>query len=321
MITERDLIRLPFTRDLAEAGLIYARRVLLNKHWPAGTQPYDSIRRATASGALNLGLRRYLASKGVSFAVQTPPPFLDPDRYDLRLGNRTCELKTYLISRPSDWKALESTPQMLLDAPALVPLDRHTTETIRADDAYVFGIVGAAVKKQAVEMRTTSVPREEFWMHCLPTAWRGVRGRAPLGPLTLKAETVDEMSVELAGLDHTGSSTEHIARLLGGQQLVLPNSFVAVSHLGVRKRPKGRVGIHLPARRLSHVIEPGDWHNVWLDGWGMLLLGWITREEFRTRARLIPAGRKVLQFERTRTKNLAVSVSDLKPISRIMGTE
>ena len=51
----------------------------------------------------------------------------------------------------------------------------------------------------------------------------------------------------------------------------------------------------------------------------MLFLGWMTRQEFRTRAKLIPQGRRVFQFDRTKTRNLAVPVSDLKPIAELPG--
>ena len=54
----------------------------------------------------------------------------------------------------------------------------------------------------------------------------------------------------------------------------------------------------------------GVWH-------GYFLTGWITREEFRRRATLIREGSRVFQYDQTRTKNLAVPVSDLKPMSEL----
>ena len=111
---------------------------------------YDTIRRTVASAALNLAFRRYLGENGVLFGVQEPTPFSDPDRYDLLLGGRTCELKTYLISRASQWQALSDDPRLALAAPALVPLDRHTTDTVRARDIYVFAFVGARVASQEI---------------------------------------------------------------------------------------------------------------------------------------------------------------------------
>jgi hypothetical protein len=49
----------------------------------------------------------------------------------------------------------------------------------------------------------------------------------------------------------------------------------------------------------------------------ILLAGWLTREEFNRRAQPIREGARVFQYEHTRTKNLAVPVSDLKPLSQL----
>ena len=297
---------------------MYARRVLPDRQYRAAANPYQAICRTVASVALNLAFRRYLGARGIRFEVQKLTPFSDPDRYDLLLGGRTCELKPYLISRSSQWQALSDDPQLALRAPALVPLERHTTETVRAGDIYAFGFVGAGVAVQEADAPVQDPPQREYWMHVLPPAWQKARRSAPLGPVFIKAEATQGLSIEVGGRD--------LIRIAGGQST---SPWAAVSAWNCRNpcwhsitfaprvRPSGRLGIHAPASRLTHVIEPADWHNVWLAGWGMLLLGWMTRQEFRTRAKLLPQGRRVFQFDRTKTRNLAVMVSDLKPITEL----
>jgi hypothetical protein len=61
-----------------------------------------------------------------------------------------------------------------------------------------------------------------------------------------------------------------------------------------------------------------DWQDVWLEGKEICLLGWITRAEFAMRARPVRAGARVFQFAVTKVKNLAVEVSSLKPIRRLL---
>jgi hypothetical protein len=320
MITQGDLVQLPYTRDLTEAGLVYARGVLQNRHDPASSRLYDTLRRTAASAALNLAFRRYLGEKGISFGVEIPVPFSDPARYDLRLGGRTCELKSYLISRASQWQALSNDPRLALRALALVPLDRHTRETVRPRDVYAFGFVGAQVESKAEDGEGRSVPRDQCWMHVMPRSWRLPQCHAAMGPVILKSESNIENPIELGGKDLSGSPLVVRVQLGERQRVEVPDSLLTLSHVIARSRPSGRVGIHAAARRLTHVIQPGDWHSVWLQGWGITLLGWITREEFRTRATLIPEGRKVFQFDRTKTRNLAVAVSELKPITELMGS-
>jgi hypothetical protein len=49
-----------------------------------------------------------------------------------------------------------------------------------------------------------------------------------------------------------------------------------------------------------------------------LLTGWLTRAEFKQQADPIQEGARVFQYDRTRTKNLAVPVQNLKPISDLL---
>ena len=95
-------------------------------------------------------------------------------------------------------------------------------------------------------------------------------------------------------------------------------SFHSLSYLRAPERPGGRIGIRSTARGDTQLITPIDWQNVWLEGREICLLGWITREEFSIRARQIRVGARVFQFAATKVKNLAVDVSSLKPIERLV---
>jgi hypothetical protein len=67
------------------------------------------------------------------------------------------------------------------------------------------------------------------------------------------------------------------------------------------------------------VVEALDWGNIWVYGMEILLTGYLTREEFNRRASFVQAGTRVFQYDRTRTKNLAVPVSELKPLPELFG--
>jgi tRNA(Ile2) C34 agmatinyltransferase TiaS len=50
----------------------------------------------------------------------------------------------------------------------------------------------------------------------------------------------------------------------------------------------------------------------------ILLAGYLTRGEFNRNARAILPGARVFQYNHTRTKNLAVNIVELKPISDLL---
>ena len=82
--------------------------------------------------------------------------------------------------------------------------------------------------------------------------------------------------------------------------------------------PAARLGIHSPQLKETHIIEPSDWSNIWVYGLDILLAGYLDRGEFNRRASFIHEGARVFQYNRTRTKNLAVSVYDLRSLSDLL---
>ena len=52
-------------------------------------------------------------------------------------------------------------------------------------------------------------------------------------------------------------------------------------------------------------------------GMDILVAGYMAREEFSRRASFIQAGSRVFQYDSTHVKNLAVPMSDLKPLAEL----
>jgi DNA-directed RNA polymerase subunit beta' len=78
-----------------------------------------------------------------------------------------------------------------------------------------------------------------------------------------------------------------------------------------------RLGIKSPVMGEPYLIDPFGWGNIWVYGREIILTGYLPRDEFRRRSSLIQPGSRVFQYARTRTKNLAVPVADLKPLGRL----
>ena len=93
--------------------------------------------------------------------------------------------------------------------------------------------------------------------------------------------------------------------------------FYSLSYIHINSKPIARLGIFSPSRNETYLINSNEWGNVWIYGMDIYLTGWISRSEFRQRADLIPEGSRVFQYDRTRSKNLAVSISDLKPMKEL----
>jgi hypothetical protein len=97
MIAPADLVRLPFSPDLTLGGVAYACRSLPHTYDRMGGSDFQRLRRIVAGKAVELAFRRHLAAQAVPYDTLGATPFTDPDHYDVALGGRRCDLKSFLI--------------------------------------------------------------------------------------------------------------------------------------------------------------------------------------------------------------------------------
>ena len=148
MLEAEDFIRLPFTADLTQAGIVYACRSLPYTYDRVGGTRFTRLRRIVVGKAVELGLRRLLAERQVPFDQRGSTPFTDPDRYDLALGGRRVDVKSFLLSERVRIREVHSHSRALLEAAALVPADQAGGEHLRDHDLYLFAFALALLAVQ-----------------------------------------------------------------------------------------------------------------------------------------------------------------------------
>lgn len=316
MITANDILRLDYTPDLTEAGIALACHSLPHTYAGADASSYDRLRRIVAGVCVELAFRRYLAGHEISFEVKGAAPFTDPDHYDVSLGGRRCKMYSFLVSHPNQIAGLRANLEQALEAPALVPLDHFSADGQSADDIYVFAFFTGliAVSPEAIH-KAYKADLPVQLIHTMPRTWRRPTAWIPLGPLVLKSEADRALMIEIGGQDVAGGFLVRTALLPPQTRLTLDDELYSLTYVHVESKPQGRLGIFSPSRRETYVIEPRGWNNIWVYGADIFLLGWLSRDEFRQRAGLVAEGSRVFQFNRTRTKNLAVPIEQLKPIA------
>ncbi len=319
MITTSDFLHLPYTHDLTEGGIAYALRSLPYTYNRAGGSVYDRLRRAVAGVAVELAFRRYLAEQDVPFEVKAANPFTDPERYDVALGGRRCDIKSYLISRREQVAEMKRNPQVVLNAPALVPSDQNAAEGHTDKDIYLFAFLSGLVAASLEDMQKAIHKKQPVHLvHVMPDAWLRPSDWKPPGKLVLKSESAEGQFVEVNGQVEGREMRTSVVELPPNTRVQIDEEFFSVAYIQSKSLPGARIGIHSPARRETHLIGAMDWGNIWVYGMDILLAGWLTRAEFNQRADPIQEGARVFQYDRTRTKNLAVPVHDLKPISDLL---
>jgi hypothetical protein len=96
--------------------------------------------------------------------------------------------------------------------------------------------------------------------------------------------------------------------------VTVDDPFYSVAVLYVKNIPSARLGIHSPVLKEAYLIPQLEWKNIWVYDMDIILAGFISRGEFRQRAKLIAPNSRTFQYDHTKTKNLAVPVSELNPL-------
>ncbi len=318
MLTVSDLLHLPYTRDLTEGGIAYALHALPYTYRRLSDSPYDGLRRSVANTALELAFRRTLSEQNIPFEVKGALPFTGHDRYDVILGNRRCEVKSFLISHPDQIAQIKQDLHALLRAPALVPSDQHAGEGHSPHDLYLFAFAAGWVTTTPSELqKVIRADRPYYLVHVMPGSWNQPSQWNPLGRLALKSEAEEGITVEIGGQDEGREMRSCSVELPPRTRVEVREIFFSLSYVHVKSNPQARIGIYSPIRKETHLIGSQDWSNIWFYGTGMYLAGYLSREEFSRRASFIPAGAHIFPYNEIHVKNLAVPMSELRPLSEL----
>ena len=318
MISTSDFIHLPYTLDLTEGGIAYAIRSLAYTYNRMGGSPYERLRRIVAGVAVELAFRRYLSEHDIPFDVLGATPFTDPDRYDVSLGGRRCDLKSFLITHREQISEMKRNPQIVLRAPALVPSDQNAAEGHSPYDLYLFAFLSGLVAASQEDVKKVIAARQpKYLIHTLPEAWTRPARWNSLGALVLKSESDATQILEIGGQTEGREMRSLSVEMPPRTRVKIDHGFFSLAYIHIQTQPEARIGIHSPALQETHLIGTMDWGNIWVYGLDILLAGYLTHEEFSRNASPILPGTRVFQYDRTRTKNLAVPVSDLKPLSEL----
>ncbi len=315
MLTKSDFIRIPYTPDLSAGGIAYACRSLPHTYNRMGGTDAKRMRRIVGGIAVELAFRRYLGEREIPFDVKGATPFTDPDKYDVSLGGRRCDVKSFMLTRKAQINELKRDLNLLLDATALIPSDQFAAATHHESDLYIFAfLTGLVAASRADMIRAVGAGNPLHLIHTLPKDWAKPEHWHPLGKLALKSESDETLTVELGGQDKDRGFISERITLEPQKRTETESSFHTLAYAHVDKMPDARIGIHSPEKDETYLIPSREWGNIQVYGMSVLLVGYLTRAEFRTKAQEIPAGKRVYQYARTKTKNLGVPVRELKPL-------
>lgn len=318
MISTSDFIQLPYTTDLTEGGIAYAARSLTHGYDRLGESLYSRLRQIVGGAAVELAFRRHLSARGIPYEVKNAAPFSEPERYDVSLGGRRCDVHTLVTSRRSQISAMRRDPGLMLQAPALIPEDQLSTVDPREKDLYIFALLLGLTTNSPRDMHKAAEAGQPLYLiHPMPEEWSQPRAWVPLGRLALKSENSSPVSIEIGGQDVDRNFITERLSLEPLTRVFAQNKYYSLAYIHADGIPTARLGVHSPVRGEIYLIQPHEWGNIWVYGLEIWLAGYMPQDEFRRRASTSFTGSRVFQYSRTQTKNLSVPVTDLRSMDNL----
>jgi hypothetical protein len=315
MVSAAEFISIPYTADMTQAGITYACKSLHYTYNRMGSSAYKRLQRIVAGVGVELAFRRLLAQEDIPHDSQGATPFTDPDRYDIAIGGRRCDIKSFLITNKTRIREIRKDPRLIEAAQALVPVDQISSSQLEDEDIYIFAFLTTLLTPNQPTLEKAIQAKQPIYMiHPLPREWARPKKWASLAEIALKSNCTKTIKVELGGQNKEQAyQSEHLI-IKPGVRITAKSEFYALHYINTPHLPDGEVGIYSSKLDETQIILPYQWGNIWVYGMDCIFTGYLTRKDYRQNATHLPAGSRVFQYPRTSTPNLALAIEDLHPL-------
>ncbi len=303
-LTADDVVRLPWEDRYTLAGALHACRSLPGWGRSRPRPSLPDLRQRGAQAGAELALRAWLEGQGIPYHL-APTAGLRPGSLPrLVLWGHRLWLHLALVGRAPELP--EDVAARLLAGQAEVPDTLLDSAGAMPEDLFVFACLVAEITRRRPHLRRLAAQGQPVFLVALPpTAWR--RPPRQAAPWQVRNDSRFPLHLEM-GIETAGRRPRvEQVHLPACAQVCLPARAEGLRYLHTRRLP----GAALVLRRAGTpewVVSPGRWHDLWLRDPALLLLGWITRREFRRRARRATDGRA----------RWAMPCSLLQPVGRLL---
>jgi hypothetical protein len=318
MLTAADLIRIPFTAELTQAGTAYLCRSLPEESRAEVSLTTEEMNRIVCRTAAELALRRLMDEQKVAYKLVTTTPFSQPENQDVLLGGRRCEVICTPVHQRERILQLQREPEKILSAPVLIPLHQINHDKYTSEDILIFAILTGLVAQGTQEIqKALTAGHPVDLLAVLPPPWRNSFHWKSLGSLSLKSEASEAVRIELGGLAKNRKSIREELVLQPLTRTQVQGDYYSLTYLRLKQMVEGRIGIHSTALHQTHILGPHEWLNIWVYGMSVILCGYISLGEYRRKANSLPPESQIFYHSRLRMPQLWLPVSELNPISSL----
>lgn len=319
MATYEEMVELPYSDDLTEAGVAHLLQVLRHQGGHKTYESFDAMRQHVSEKAVMLAFRRYLDGEDVPYTLAPQHVFQSGGEPELLLGGRRTSLFVTLISDRRSITQARKEPQRLTSLPSLVP--RDIDQTLHSHEAiYIFAaLFGLVTRSQEGLQKAIAAGQPARMIYPMPSSWRQPAQWRALDNLVVKTDGDESIALTLAGQNGERHPLETELIPTPQEREHINDDYHALHYLTTNQLPTGPVGVHSAVLDDTEVAGVYQWGNLWVYGMEIRLLGYLTTGEYHRQARYVPAGSKRFGVPNTEQPFWNVSAYHLRSMADLLG--
>ena len=213
-------------------------------------------------------------------------------------------------------QAINKDPASLLQGDALIPVNEMKASQLSDNDIYIFSFLTALLTHSQSDLRKAYQADQSIHLiHALPKSWTDPQYWVSMGKIALKSNASDPIKIHLKGHGQNKMRQHEYINLHPHQRITTQEDFYALHYLSTADFPVDIIGVHSPTLNHTHLIGATQWENIWVYGMKIIIIGYITRGEFRRQGQIITADSRGFQYANIQTQNMAIPMRQLHPIS------
>jgi hypothetical protein len=316
VLTPSDFVYLDFTNELTQGGIAYACRSLVRTFHPYETAISKQIHQVVTEIAVELAFRRYLVTHRIPHVSQKTKPFTQPDRQNLYMGGRMCQIKSLLITHRDTISCIRKDRKFLLQTPVKVPINLFESDHLTDKDILIFAYATGLVTSTKIDLElAVSANQPSYCIQLLPKTWSQPTKWRSLGELVLSTTNSIPVTIEISGSSQTREFLTERLHLLPQEKTYPQSEFYSINLLHNTQIHGAKINIYSPTLNISYFSERKDWSNIWVYGMEIILVGFITLGEFKQLARPLTSGGQVIHSGKSSSRAVMLSAKKLRPLA------
>jgi hypothetical protein len=319
MIDPPGCVRLPFTPDLTQAGITYACRHLPHLYLTQRDTSWKTLQNITLKTALELALHRYLIEQDIPIQRSQTTPFTEPERTDLFIGGRRCEIQSTLICSKEKIRRFKKAPARLLDETIPIQRTELLSDYYQNHDLHILTIATALIAPHQPKInQAIQAGQPASLIFLLSRRWNDCELWKPFNRLAFSYTGSTPINIEVGGQGQDNRFDTQRLHLIPSQTTQLNRSFSSIFYLHPEVLPNGSLTIFNQEKQRKFHIGLEKWLNIWIYGIEIIFVGYCTHIELIQKAYQNSVGAYPVRFPKDYPGDFRLPVRESNPFVKLV---